>query len=602
MSSVHFLSKPSLVLFLLVFALGCGDTTTTRTSSSDAADVVYTNGQIYTVNEAQPWAEAVAIKDGTFLVVGSNADVEAVTGEGTEVVDLAGQFVMPGVFDLHSHPFITPWYGSMNLELTGANTQEKILAAVAEYALANPDKEWIIGGQWLLGVFPNDSPRKEWLDEIIPDRPVALLDQTGHAMWLNSRAMELAGITKDIETSQLIVIHKDPETGEPTGTINEQTIQMVERVIPQASAEDYADTIADIFEVFLSYGITAQQPAEGHRAPLDAMKLLEAQNRLEQRVFVSWDWKTTLNLAYTLEDIESQIQGRSQYASNYVYPNYVKIFADGGPFSATSMLLEPYEEAFAGANNYGDTNMTEDEFIEAFKMFDDWGVGVHVHAMGDGTIRRVVDALVAMKEANGDTGVHHKVAHNTMLQPEEIARLAELKDVNIDFSPPIWYPHAGATPGLTAAVGAERTSKIYPIRSALEAGLSVGQGADWLTANPTPDPFIAIESMITRSNPFDESMPGQVNPGEAITLEQALYITTLGGAEVLGVEEQFGSISQGKFADMIVLDQNLFDVATDEIYGTEVEYTILNGKIVYHRERQGDIEMELDDSTGPMHH
>jgi len=557
-------------------------TESSNTAASDAADTVYINAKIYTVDEAQSWADAIAIKDGRFLAVGSSTDVEVVTGDATEVIDLAGAFVMPGVFDLHSHPFITPWYGSMNLQLTGADTKEKVLAAVEEYAAANPDKEWIIGGQWLLGVFPDNSPRKEWLDEIVPDRPVAMLDQTGHGMWLNSKAMEIAGITKDTETSQLIVIHKDPETGEPTGAINEQSIQLVERKIPQASAEEYAEVIEGIFEMFLSYGITAQQTAEGHRAPLDAMKLLEGDGRLEQRVFVSWDWKTTLNLAYTLEDIEDQIRNRSQYQTELVYPNYVKIFSDGGPFSRTSLLLEPYE----GSDDFGGANMTEAEFAEAFKMFDSWGVGVHVHSMGDGTIRRVVNALAAMKESNGDSGVHHKVAHNTMLQQEEIDRLAAMQDVNIDFSPPIWYPHAGATPGLTAALGAERNDDIYSIRSALEAGLSVGQGSDWLTANPTPDPFIAIESMITRANPFDESMPGQLNAGQAISLEQAVYISTLGGAEVLGVDKDFGSITVGKYADFIVLDRNLFEIEVTDIYGTAVDTTVLNGEVVYERGAQ----------------
>ncbi|UCE94826.1 MAG: amidohydrolase family protein, partial [Flavobacteriaceae bacterium] len=138
----------------------------------------------------------------------------------------------------------------------------------------------------------------------------------------------------------------------------------------------------------------------------------------------------------------------------------------------------------------------------------------------------------------------------------------------------------------------ERTNKIYPIRSALEAGISVGQGADWLTANPTPDPFIAIESMITRSNPFDESKPGTVNPEEAITLEQAIYICTLGGAEVLGVEDLLGSIDTGKFADMIVLDQNLFEIETNDIFGTEVLKTIVGGKVVYSLEKDGDQDLD----------
>ena len=166
---------------------------------------------------------------------------------------------------------------------------------------------------------------------IVPDRPVAMLDQTGHGLWLNSMALELAGITADTETSNLIVISKDPETGEPTGLVNEQTMQLVERVIPQASPEEYAQPIEDIFDMFLSYGITAIQPAEGHRGSLDSLKLLEADGRLHQRVFVSWDWKTTLNLAYTLEDIEAQIQNREIYESDSIRPNYVCEVGDPFP-------------------------------------------------------------------------------------------------------------------------------------------------------------------------------------------------------------------------------------------------------------------------------
>lgn len=575
---------------LVLILMGCNK------QPKEIADTIYTNGKIYTVNEAQPWAEAVAIKDGKFLKVGTNREVEHFKGDQTEVVNLEEKLILPGFFDLHAHPFITPWYGNMNLQLSGANTKEEILASVKEYAEQNADKEWIIGGQWLLGVFPNDSPRKEWLDEIVPDRPVALLDQTGHGMWLNSKALELAGITEETETSQLIVIHKDKETGEPTGTINEQSIQMVEQVIPQAKPKNYAPVIEEIFEMFLSYGITAQQTAEGHRIPLEALKILEKENKLNERVFVSWDWKTTLNLAYSIEEIEAQIKGRNKYASEFIYPDYVKIFADGGPFSATSLLHQPYQESFTGRKGvYGGANMTEEQFVEAFKMFDNWGVGVHIHAMGDGTIHMVVNALEKMKQENGSSKVYHKIAHNTMLTHEDIDILASLENVNIDFSPPIWYPHAGATPGFIAAVGNERYDKIYPIRTALESGISIGQGADWLTANPTPDPFIAIESMITRSNPFDNTMSGQVNPNEAITLEQAIYICTLGGAEVLGKAEILGSVETGKFADMIILDQNLFNIPADEIYGTKVLRTIVNGQVVYNRSVDGNEVVKTED-------
>ena len=251
-----------------------------------------------------------------------------------------------------------------------------ILEEVRAYATADPDKKWILGGQWHVGIYPDDAPKKEWLDEIVPDRPVVLLDQTGHTSWLNSKALELAGIANDTPTDHLYVIVKDNETGEPTGTIRELALQIAERVIPQATAEQYAKPIEEIFDMFLSYGITSQQPAEGHRAPLDALKLLESKGQLKQRVFVSWDWKTTLNLAYTVEDIETQIKNRSKYESDKVRPNYVKIFADGSPGARTSLLLKHY----VGEPDFiGQANMSTEEFADAFIKFDKMGVGVHVH-------------------------------------------------------------------------------------------------------------------------------------------------------------------------------------------------------------------------------
>jgi predicted amidohydrolase YtcJ len=170
-----------------------------------------------------------------------------------------------------------------------------------------------------------------------------------------------------------------------------------------------------------------------------------------------------------------------------------------------------------------------------------------------------------------------------MVTPEDLERLAAMKDVNIDFSPPIWYPHAGSISSFVPAVGAKRLQRSYPVKTALSMGLHVGQGADWLTANPTPDPFIAIEGLVTRKNPFDPEMTGTLNPSEAISLSQALAMCTLEGAWVLGVEDDLGSIEVGKHADMIVLDQNPFEIDPDQINDTKVLQTILGGRVVFDR-------------------
>lgn len=549
--------------------------------NAQTADSVYLNGKIYTSNDQQPWASAVAIKDGEFLEVGSDDLISSLVGESTKVIDLRGAFAMPGILDLHSHPFITPWYGSMNLKIQNPRDPEKIVQEVEAYAKANPDRTWILGGQYGSGVFPDDAPHKSLLDQVVPDRPVVILDQTGHTSWLNSKALEMAGITKDSPSNNLFVILKDPETGEPTGTIRELSLQLVERVIPQASAEQYAKPIQQVFDDFVSYGVTTQQTAEGHRAPLEALKMLESKGELKQRVFVSWDWKTTLNLAYSLEDIEKQIRNRAEYDSDLIRPNYVKIFSDGSPMAKTSLLLEPYEDE---PDSIGFANMSKADFAAAFIKFDKMGVGVHVHSIGSGTIRRVIEAFEIMKKENGESGVRHKIAHNMMISPDDLSRLARLENVNLDFSPPLWYPNPGVVTTLPPKIGDKRYQMIYPIKSAVEAGLHVGQGSDWQTAYPTPNPFPAIEGMITRQNPDNPNF-GTINLKEAVSLDQALKIFTIEGAWVLGAENEIGSIEKGKRADMIVLDQNLFDLEKagriDRISKTHVLKTILDGKVVY---------------------
>jgi predicted amidohydrolase YtcJ len=221
--------------------------------------------------------------------------------------------------------------------------------------------------------------------------------------------------------------------------------------------------------------------------------------------------------------------------------------------------------------------------------------------MGDRTSRRVVDALEVMKANNGDSGVRHKVAHNTMTTKEDLARIAALKDVNIDFSPPLWYPHAGGIATFLPPLGEERFANTYLVKTAVEMdGLHIGQGADWLTANPTPDPFIAIEGFVTRENPFDPEMEGALGPEQAITLEQAISICTIEGAYVLGVEDELGSIEVGKLADFIVLDQNLFEIDVKDIYGTQVVRAVVGGRVGYDRPVDGNQDLDADDLLDRM--
>lgn len=229
--------------------------------------------------------------------------------------------------------------------------------------------------------------------------------------------------------------------------------------------------------------------------------------------------------------------------------------------------------------------MSVEEFAAAFFKFDRMGVGVHIHVLGDGTARRAVDAFKEGKQENGDTGTCHKLAHNFMTTASDINRIAELQDVNMDFSPPAFGPHVAVNASFVPPFGEARYQRSMQVKTALDLGVHVGMGSDWLTLNPTPNPFIAIEGMVTRENvfDFDPALAGKVNPGDAISLEQAIAIATLEGAWVVGAENELVSIEAGKFADMIVLDANLFDIDTAAIDETQVLQTVISGAVVFDR-------------------
>ena len=549
-------------------------------SSEAPADVVFINGSIWTGDLSRPRVEAFAVTDGAITHVGTSDEVQAHVGTSTTVVDLEGGFAMPGIVDLHTHPFITPWWGSMNLKLQTPGDLEAIKRDIRSYAEAHPDKAWVFGGQYDLGVFPDEAPSRLLLDELVPDRPAAILDQSGHSAWLNSKAIEAAGFTSETPTSTTFVVVKDPVTGEPTGTIREQAIQWVERAIPQAAPAEFEPVIENVIDQFLSYGITTQQTAEGNRIHIQALQSLEKEGRLHQRMYVSWDWRTTLNLAFTIEETEQDIIDRKTFASSRIHPDWVKIFADGSPMAHTSLLIEPYVDQ----DNRGDANMSTEDFAAAFTMFDSLGVGIHIHTIGDGSIQRVIDAFEIMRERNGTTGTRHKIAHAWMITPEDLDRVAALDGVELDFSPPLWFPFTTVKEQMIAHAGLERYERTFPIKTALEKGITVGQGSDWQTAFPTPNPFIAIEAMVTRRDPFsaDGDAPA-LNEAEAVSIEQALRISTINGAVILGAADEIGSIEVGKRADVILLSADPFAIDAAEIDQISVSAAYLDGERVYQR-------------------
>jgi predicted amidohydrolase YtcJ len=549
--------------------------TTAAQPAAQVAETVYRNGKIYTVDEARPWVEAVAIKDGKLIAVGSNDDVGAYVSEVTEVIELQGKMVMPGIVDLHVHPFVTPLFNIINLDFSDPTNPETMMSELGEFAASHPDKKWIRGGSWGVGVFPGNNPSKALIDEVVSDRPVVLIDQTGHSYWLNSKGLELVGIDADTVSDGLNIIEKDAKTGEPTGVVRESALRLVEKVAEQPTEAEYAEAFAGVFREFNSGGVTSMQTAEGNARWLDVVQGLEGNGHLTMRLFIGWDWHTHQTTPYTNDEMDEQIAQRAKYESALVSPNYVKIFLDGAPDGYAVPFLEPYAD---GSGKHGVGKISPDELRDVVIAFDAQGVGTFMHSIGDASTRAALDAIEAARKANGQTGVRHKIAHLTWVHPDDVPRFGTIPGVAGEISPAVPYPSA-AFESYIDLVGEERYQRVFAARSLIDAGAHLGYGSDWLTLIP-PSPWMPMQGFVTRRNPAAPEK-GELGQNETLTVEQVIRVFTINGAYAVGAEEQIGSIEVGKAADLIVLDRNLFEIPPTDIRNVRVLRTVLAGRVVH---------------------
>ena len=551
------------------------------TSKAQTADIVYTNAKIYTVNSNQPWAEAFAIKDGKFLAVGKHEDVAKFQGGDTKVVDLRGQFVMPGFIDAHTHA-LNGADDMANLHIQQPGNKDAILAEIKAYADANPDIEVIRGSSWNLGVFPNDSPPKELLDEVVPDKPVFLYSQSGHSAWLNSKALEVAGITKDTPVTKTFIYSKHPDTSEPTGRIDEYAMGHVEKILPMTSPERMLPGIRKIQKMHNSYGVTTVKLAEGRTNWAEGAALLEKQDGLTMRIMLSWDWGSHYS-PHTAEQAEQYALEWKDRATNMLDARSIKVFYDGALDSYTALLLEDYE----GRPGFkGSSHKPKEEFYEGIKRINQNGIGVIVHVMGDGSAKELVDIFEQVRNENGDNDAILHLSHAVMARPDDLARLKDIPGASVDFSPALGVVAPGLEGTFKGPIGEKRYQSQLNVRAAIEAGTPTGLGSDWPSSIiPEPNSFWYLQTWITRKLPGATDAKTH-NAGQAISLEQAIEAYTLGAAKCMGFDwpGKVGSIEAGKLADFIVLDRNLFEIPVETIKDTLVDRTVVGGKVVFDRD------------------
>lgn len=555
------------------FLAGCAD------ESLPPADTVLTNGRIYTVDEAMPWAEAVAISDGKYVYVGDAAGAEAYVGDTTERIDLGGKMAMPGINDAHSHPV---WGALKDLYLCNfpfSAGPEEIAAAISACAEANPEADWIVGGQWDSNFFKNHdiaSPRK-LLDDAAPGKAVYLSDDSGHNGWANTLAMEYVGITEDTQDPPDGRIEREPGTQTPNGVLIEGAQIFLESKLPDYTDEQYKKAVHYMVDLLHSFGLTGVKSANARDSYIKAVSEVDKTEGLD--LYFAAALSTPYGHREDPLDMDALAHNRTTYAGEHVYTDFVKIFMDGVPTASRSAaMLAPYlTDHDHPVETTGMLHLPEELLTQDVIALDKAGYTVKIHTAGDRSVRVALNAIEAARKANGNSGLRHELAHAEFVDPVDLPRFAELGAV-ADLSPYIWY-RSPITQSVMDAVG-PRGEEFFPIKDYLESGISVLAGSDWPSAVPSITPWTGLEAMVTRRDPLGGDRDA-LWPEQAISVAQAIHIYTLDGARAYKLDDRTGSIEVGKSADLIVLNHNLFDIDPDEINETKILKTYFEGRLVY---------------------
>lgn len=531
------------------------------------ADMVLLNGKIITVDREDSIVEAVAIYDNKILAVGKTAEIKSLVGDSTEVVDLDGKTVMPGIIDSHTHPTgIAEEYLEVNCRAPPVRNikdlQDLVAAKVSE----------IEKGKWIRGSAYNDSKLAEkrqltrWeLDEVSPDNPVMLTSDTGHQCIANSLALEIAGITKDSPDPPGGQYDRD-ENGELTGLIYEMAMGEVYKHIPPYTVTEIRESYKNVVNQFSKWGITSTHNASSRRTGIRAYKQLLDQGvkQVRMRLMVSVNDEAPGDVVDALEKIGVE----SGFGNEWLQVMSTKIMGDGSGAGGTAGVYTPQNRGTKGLG----IMMTDEAEIERLVLQShDAGLRVSIHCIGDRGVDIGLDAIEKAQKRNPISDMRHRIEHNSVCTPKQLKRIKELGVVP---SSSVGYMY-GLGDQYAENFGEERCRWLHPHKTMKEMGIIAGGNSDCPVTYYSP--FTQMYAAVTR-----KSSSGQVvGPEEAIDMMEAIRVYTINGAYVGKDEDILGSIEPGKFADLIVLDRDILAMDPEELLEIRVLKTIVDGKTVY---------------------
>ncbi len=535
---------------------------------------VFVNGAVFD-GRRYLGAGEVHVEDGKIarVALGGGADRPA----AADVVDLAGGLVCPGFTDAHVHP-IQGGLERLRCDLSELSTREEYVAAVAAYAGANPDAAWILGGGWGMSAFVGGTPMAADLDVVAPDRPVFLPNRDHHGAWVNSRALEVAGVDRHTPDPPDGRIERDPD-GHPTGTLQEGAMGLVARHVPRTSGAEYHAGLMEGQRYLHSVGVTSWQDAivgsyAGMDDPGSTYATAAASGDLRSHVVGAlwWDRKRGV------EQVADLVERREALSGGRFRATSVKIMEDGIAENGTAAMLTPYLDAEGReTDNRGHCFLEAEALREAVRALDVAGFQVHVHVIGDRAVREALDALEGTDPAR-----RHHLAHLQVVHPDDVGRFARLGVVAN--AQALWACEDEQMTDLTLPfLGPERSRWQYPFGDLQRAGASLVMGSDWPVS--TPDPLAAIHVAVNRTAYGESGRAGTVPflPQQALELETAFAAYTSGSAWVNRRDEVDGAgvLEPGAAADLVVLDRDPFAGPRSEIGATRVVSTWIGGLAVH---------------------
>ncbi|MCX7612272.1 MAG: amidohydrolase, partial [Ignavibacterium sp.] len=523
----------------------------------------YINGVIFTCDENNSKAEAILVKENKIEFVGKNNEVLELLDNQTEVIDLKGKLVLPGFIDNHVH-FLTGGLYLLGIDLRPANSTYEFKKILKEYSEKNKGK-WITGGYWDHEKWENKTyPTKEMIDEVVPDQPVFVSRLDGHMGVANSLALKLAGITKDTQSPEGGLILKDPLTGEPTGLLKDNAMDLVFKIIPPPTDDEYYESLKAALNEAKKYGVTSVQDIS-FPAALKAYNRAKQEGILTCRIFIRWPISDYKYL------VENGI--KAGYGDDLIRMGSLKAFVDGSLGSSTAWFFEKYNQ---DTNTYGlPMDIVIDGSLEKWALdADKNGLQLSIHAIGDRANSYILDVFEKIVKNNPSWDRRFRVEHAQHVRFEDIKRFKQL-DVIASVQP---YHCIDDGVWAEKRIGSERIKYTYPFKSFLEEGVKICFGTDWYVA--PLNPLLGIYAAVTRRTLDDKNPDGWI-PEQKISVEDAIKCYTINSAYASFEEKIKGSIEVGKLADFIVLSENILEIDPIRIKDVEVELTVFDGKIIY---------------------